>query len=641
MTLSPLRVSGPLFLDAHGRQVMLRGVNLGGDCKVPWPGGGTENPSDFSDHRAVNFVGRPFPLEEADEHLARIAGWGFNTLRLLTTWEAVEHAGPGQYDAAYLDYLAVVAAKAGEHGLYAFIDFHQDVWARMSGGDGAPGWTFEAAGLDFTRFHASETALVMQNAYDYADPAVEQTAYPRMIWSSNYRRPANGVMWSLFWGGAFFTPGFQGPDGRNIQDLLQGSYLGALKAVADRVAHLPNVIGFDSLNEPGFGWFGQDLTYRHMERTAENRIPPAEGPALSILDQLSMLAGLPTPVPVLARRPDGALAVVGERVMNPNGVRAWIGDCPFEAAGVYRIEDGRALPVRQDAFSHSDGLPLGLSDNAYGPFFKRVANTMREANPDWALFAEMDPYASIARRRFPEDLPVRTVNASHWYDVRLLHTKDYDAHADAAATSARYQRQLDYLRQESTEFPDGGAPTLIGEFGIPYDLDGAEAYAAWGRGEREGIWAKHEAALGAMYDAIDALQIHSTQWNYTASNRNDGRIGDRWNQEDLSIFSADQIDQTNDGGRAVPGFCRPHVRAIQGRLIDSRFNRESGAYSLSWQADPAIDAATEVYIPAIWFPDGFSLDLAGEGDIEPGETGAVLRIRASGAGPMTLTVSPS
>ena len=48
-----------------------------------------------------------------------------------------------------------------------------------------------------------------------------------------------------------------------------------------------------------------------------------------------------------------------------------------------------------------------------------------------------------------------------------------------------------------------------------------EAYAAWDRGEREGIWAKHEAALTAMYDALDQLQLHSTQWNYTASNRND------------------------------------------------------------------------------------------------------------------------
>jgi hypothetical protein len=637
MTQPHLRVSGPLFLDAANRQVMLRGVNLGGDCKVP-PGLGTDAPSDFSDHRTVSFVGRPFPLEEADRHLARIAGWGFNCLRLLTTWEAVEHAGPGQYDEAYLDYFAAVAAKAGEQGLYAFIDFHQDVWARMSGGDGAPGWTFEAAGLDFSKFHASEAALVMQNAYDYASPEGEQPAYPRMVWSSNYRRPANGVMWSLFWGGRMFTPDLK-VAGDNIQDVLQGRYRGSLKAVAERVAHLPNVIGFDSLNEPGFGWFGMDLSYRHIERTAENRIPPAEGPCLSVLDQLSMLAGLPTVVPVLKRGEESQMIVTGQQTMNPDGVRAWLGDCPFEAAGVYRIENGQAVALREDAFSRFQGQPLGLSEDAYGPFFRDVAATMRSVNDGWALFAEMDPYASIARRDFPADLPERTVNASHWYDVSLLHTKDYDAASDADAVSAKYQRQLGYYAREAAAFA-GGAPALIGEFGIPYDLDNAEAYAAWNRGERGDIWAKHEAALGAMYDAIDALQIHSAQWNYTADNRNDPRIGDRWNQEDLSIFSVDQVEAGNDGARALPGFCRPYVRAVQGRLLESRFDRAAGTYTLRWDADPGVDAPTEVFVPDVWFPNGFTAPTGGTLDVERQNGGAILRVTATTPGPMTLTLEP-
>lgn len=75
----------------------------------PWP----YLPSDFADHRMVSFVGRPAPLEELDAHLARIAHWGFNCLRLLTTWEAVEHAGLGLYDEEYLDYFAEVCRRIG------------------------------------------------------------------------------------------------------------------------------------------------------------------------------------------------------------------------------------------------------------------------------------------------------------------------------------------------------------------------------------------------------------------------------------------------------------------------------------------------------------------------------------------------
>ena len=137
--MQKLDMKGRWFVDEAGRRVILRGVNLGGDCKVPYANGGTHVPSDFSDHRTVSFIGRPFPLAEADEHFARLKHWGFNCLRLLTTWEAVEHAGPGKYDEAYLDYFGEVSRRAGVYGLYVFVDFHQDVWSRMSGGDGAPG----------------------------------------------------------------------------------------------------------------------------------------------------------------------------------------------------------------------------------------------------------------------------------------------------------------------------------------------------------------------------------------------------------------------------------------------------------------------------------------------------------------------
>jgi hypothetical protein len=59
---------------------------------------------------------------------------------MMTSWEAVEHAGPQQYDTAYLDYLTALCQMAGEYGFYLFIDFHQDAWNRMSGG-GTPSAT--------------------------------------------------------------------------------------------------------------------------------------------------------------------------------------------------------------------------------------------------------------------------------------------------------------------------------------------------------------------------------------------------------------------------------------------------------------------------------------------------------------------
>ncbi|ULQ60881.1 hypothetical protein K7I13_06355 [Brucepastera parasyntrophica] len=98
-------VDGIHIKDRDGRAVILRGCNLGGDSKIPFSPEG--NPLKYD----VSFCGRPFPEEEADIHFARLAGWGFTFLRMVITWEAVEHAGPGYYDEDYLAYLRSILKK--------------------------------------------------------------------------------------------------------------------------------------------------------------------------------------------------------------------------------------------------------------------------------------------------------------------------------------------------------------------------------------------------------------------------------------------------------------------------------------------------------------------------------------------------
>lgn len=638
-------VRGENFVDPLGRQVILRGVNLGGDCKAPWPDGGTETPGDFSDHRTVSFVGRPFPLDEADEHLSRISRWGFNVLRLLVTWEAVEHAGPGLYDTEFLDYITEVARKADEHGLLVFVDFHQDVWSRMSGGDGAPGWVFEAVGLDLTKFDAADAAHVMQHRYDYESPeARQEDRYPMMSWASNYRLPVNGIMWTAFFAGALLTPGWV-VGGVNVQDFLQGHYLGAVTALAERLRHLPNVIGFDSLNEPGLGWVGEKLSQHHTAPTLDNPTPLRPGPSWTPLEALRAARGLPTIVPVLGWGEErDVLVVKGETLANPNGVSIWLdeGPDPFEQAGAWRLQDGEAVALDEDFFRLHDGRRLDHEQDLMAPFYARVAATIRAIREDWLLFAELSPYVFGTGRGFPEPMPERTVNASHWYDINILRTKRFDPAADVEPLTAKYQQQLGYLRMLGGQI-NGGSPTLIGEFGIPYDLNDGEAYERWAAGERgEDLWAAHVAALSATYDVLDALLLNSTQWNYTASNRNDLRIGDRWNQEDLSIYSADQQlpDAPWSGGRAVAGFCRPYARRTQGTIRAMTFDQDSKRFTLDLEADPLIAGPTEIFAPAIQY--ALVLDVTLSDPAARWEHSAeeqLVRVWAANLGPLTVVVN--
>ena len=632
-----LTVAGTTFRDRHGRHIILRGVNLGGDCKVPFsPDGHTYRPTDFSDHRTVSFVGRPAPLDQIDGHLARLRRWGFNCLRLLTTWEAVEHAGPGEYDQAYLDYYAEVCRRAGEHGFYVFVDFHQDVWSRMSGGDGAPGWTFAAAGLDFTKFAAANAAHVMQNAYDHRLGG-RQDSYPVMSWGSNYRMPANGIMWTMFFAGEDFAPSCM-VDGSNIQTFLQRHYLGAMRAVAERVAHLENVIGFDTLNEPGTGYIGKPL---------EKREGLLRGPAWSPLDGLVVASGLPRELPVR----EFGKGQAGTQLVNQGGVSIWCSgrDDPFRAAGAWDIRSGGdPIALKSDYFEVVRGTRIDLERDYMVPFFNRVAETVRAVRDDWLVFAEVDPFSALRGHDFPDGCPERTVNASHWYDLTALVTKRFTTERmiDVFSGHVREGReaiQTGYVDELSRlkgigDRLNGGAPTLIGECGIQYDMNEAEAYRRWAGGERDSsIWEAQATALELMYNALDTLLLSSTQWNYTVSNRNDPMVGDGWNQEDLSIWSADQAAGAADedaGGRAISGFCRPYVRAAQGTLVRQTFDRTSGIFEAEIEPDPAISVPTEIYVPHVQYPASFTVSATSGAEII--ERGELLHIEARSDAPISV-----
>lgn len=121
---APLHTEGAFFKDASGRVVLLRGVNLAGDSKLP-----------------------PFATVRSAEDLDPLPGWGLNTLRLLFTWEAFEPR-PCEYDDAYLRYVEQVVSWAEARGLYVIIDFHQDGFSRFSldgCGEGFPQWAVHSA----------------------------------------------------------------------------------------------------------------------------------------------------------------------------------------------------------------------------------------------------------------------------------------------------------------------------------------------------------------------------------------------------------------------------------------------------------------------------------------------------------------
>ncbi len=83
--------------------------------------------------------------------------------------------------------------------------------------------------------------------------------FPRMIWPANYSKLACATMFTLFWAGQDFAPEVK-IDGQYFSDFLQEHYIQAMGKIAERLKDLPNVIGFDTMNEPSAGFIGvEDL----------------------------------------------------------------------------------------------------------------------------------------------------------------------------------------------------------------------------------------------------------------------------------------------------------------------------------------------------------------------------------------------
>jgi hypothetical protein len=582
-----LHIDGESFRDPENRQVILHGINIAGDSKFPHS---PDVPSHVSEHfydgDDVSFVNRPFSESEADSHFSRLRSWGFNTLRYIFTWEALEHAGPGEYDDNFIDHTIALLRKAKEHGFYVFMDPHQDVWSRFTGGSGAPLWTIYACGLDPKHFQATEAALV-QNTWP--DPA----SFPKMVWATNYTRLAVQTISTLFFAGRDFAPKCI-IDGKNIQDYLQGHFVDACKHLAQRIheagdLHGEVVIGYETMNEPNKGYVGHpDLNAVPTDQKLRKSTSPT---ALQ-----SFLTGSGRAVEVEVWN-FGSLGPYksGSQLVDPKGVSAWLdsdwadkkygwergsdwklGTCIWAQHGIWDPKSGELLlpkyftklpqSTRDDKEAEID--QEYWTNNHFMHFYRLYRDAVREVWQDSFLLIQPSPFEippNIAGT--PDGDDKNMIFASHFYDGITLIMKKWNKvwNVDVLGvlrgrysnpafaiklgeTAIRncFRDQLREIRREGDQNM-GIHPSLFTEIGIPYDMDDQHAY-------KTGDYSSQSAAIDANFFAVEGSGVSgSTWWVYTATNSH--YWGDNWNGEDLSIYS------TEDLPLPEPSASRSHLSA--------------------------------------------------------------------------------
>jgi hypothetical protein len=597
-----LQIKGSDFVDQAGRTYLLRGVNLAGSSKIPaHPPQPTHlGRGVYELAKEISFVGRPLQRDTLRQHLTRLRRWGLYFLRYLVTWEGIAHKGAGELDQDYLDYTAEVLEEAGKMDFLIWIDPHQDVWSRFTGGDGAPYWTFEAAGMEPRSFQATGAAVLhYASSWDYAP----------MIWPTNADKLACATMATLFFGGERFAPSLRVGE-ENIQSFLQDAYCGALAALASRLRGMPHVLGYGTMNEPCRGWIGHpDLAHHHTRLTLGAMPTPYQAMLLG--------SGFAQEVDVWRMRPWGMQRLRRRRRIDPGRARAWATghDCPWRRHGIWDLDaSGQPQLLQPRYFHEQEGEKVDFYEAHLKPFFFRFAKAIQRVDPEAMIFLEgmaLEPAPCFSEGEDTRGF----VHAPHWYDAQTLFLKrwlpyigfDYrDASIRLGQRAAQEMReeQLAAIKRHAA-MKMGGMPTVIGEFGIPFDMHKKQAL-------KTGEQSKTIAAMDAGFRAMEATLQHSTLWNYTPDNTH--RFGDQWNDEDLSIFSLDEpahyADPLDQGGRALEAVVRPYPKAIAGQLLHLCYDYKTRSLHVAFLHDPAINAPTLLFLPATTYPDGFHATLS-------------------------------
>ncbi|ORY29528.1 cytoplasm protein [Naematelia encephala] len=631
-----LHASTTHFQDTHGRSVLLRGVNLSGGAKAPHnqPSWSQDGFWEEAEAGHGDFVGRPLNLEDgsADVHLARLRSWGMNFLRFVFTWEALEHEGPGKYDEEYMDYVIKVLYKCKEWGFRVFMDPHQDVWSRFSGGSGAPLWTLYACGID-PRNMSSTYSVLLHNEYPSREDSQPAT-FPQMIWATNYTHLVSQTVFTLFYAGRTYAPKCI-IDGINIQDWLQNHFFDAVCTLGKKIAASPGlfeevVIGWDSLNEPGDGMVGRkNLAVIPSDQRLKKGISPTpfEGMRLGMGEAVEVETWEfgsmgPSRGPRKRLDPKGTKLwlLPEEEATRGGGKWGWkrsdewkLGECIWAEHGVWNTST-RSLD-RPAYFYTLPTDPLYIVDfvqDFWVPHWTAYATRIREIHPEAIHFIQPPVFAIPPK--FPDGyLQKRACFAPHYYDGLTLMTKHWNwFNADAlgllrnkywsvlqairigeTAIRKSIQDQLGILKQDTAD-KVGKYPTLIGEIGCPFDMDDRRAYGYVDGGKGKGDYSLQQRAWDCSLNATDGRNCLSyTLWTYVPDNSH--RWGDLWNGEDLSIWS---IDNCRKEGSSVDPQKKVSSDASQSKLsvdvvtVASASERQNGDISRSGDSSSTLSKST-------------------------------------------------
>lgn len=524
---------------------------------------------------------------------------------------------------------------------------------------------FKATGAAFVHNLFGEEE---QNASSAGDWESSRKPEPvgAFVWPSGYQKAAAATMATLFWAGGTFASQMNLPHYQrekqemiNIQEYLQSSFIESFGLLVDRLSHLDALLGFDLINEPHRGYVGLSDWHSWCYETDLHI-----GHFPSPIQSFALASGYKQEVPFYVKSWPFPTRRTHYSTIDPLGKSAWLPDagmsqCVWRAHGVWQWDSDKNQPiVLADDYFLRDPRPgknkarIEWYRDFYAPFVVRLIARLRRKNRHLLCLVEpipnefMPPWSHVdtvnklddaerfqlmkasyeqkyATKTFIDtSRPLGFVYSPHFYDLNVLFGKVHGAMSVNVQGLSRglflpmalyfgkeglkknYAKQIATL-VENAKTSLGAVPIIIGEVGIPFDING-------GRALRTGDYAKHIELYDALIEAMEKSQVAYTLWNYNPDNT--VAFGDGWNKEDFSFLCNEpsasdlhndiaprdkenlptapakdrnwSIESLHRGGRALTAIIRPYAVKVAGFPLTTTWDREQRIFEFKYTNTP-------------------------------------------------------
>ncbi len=384
----------------------------------------------------------------------------------------------------------------------------------------------------------------------------------------------------------------------DVKSYLQDAYAAMWQQVVEQVADLPNVMGYDVMNEP----IGNFLALGAVAVLLQTGIE--DNARQFLVDSLGEEDGqlwyeLITKLRIFPTLPDKPAA-----------------DAPAAELAAWQAEKDALLKAwGRDTWDFGGviGLNYAFDLTHMRPFYGKAAAAILARDPKAVIFIEPSMnIGSLAGGELggmwdtsmtrPEGVD-HLVYAPHYYADVYPFLGINAVSRDFSVEEVQHRDYQPFLEKVKAiaDFSLGKAPVVFGEFGTYFNFGGIDkSHAA------HYVVSSH--ILDNYFEAFERMFQSQMLWCYTPDN--DKHYGDKWNKEDFSI-------QGFDGQmRSADAWSRPYPRALAGKPVSTHFYSRLHFFDpTSGVVDPErefeviyerkeTETPTEIVIPAVQYPDG-------------------------------------